>query len=133
MIGTLIANHIKRDDQLASSLGVDARHFRHDLQAWIQEELTELIQAFGIRLETEPNGPLKDAVQQTVDRLRQINLRELPAAVQKSEKSIADVADGGADNVYHGYELLLQGLSDLIRIGRDLLDIREQLINIAEQ
>ena len=76
---------------------------------------------------------MKDAVQQTVDRLRQINLRELPAAVQKSEKSIAGVADGEADNVYHGYELLLQGLSDLIRIGCELLEIREHLVEIAEQ
>ena len=41
--------------------------------------------------------------------------------------------EGGADNVYHGYELLLQGLSDLTRIGRDLLEIREYYVSIAEQ
>ena len=133
MIGTLISNHIKRDDQLTLSLGSNARNFRYDLQEWIHEEVTELIQTFSVRLGTEPDGPLKIAIQETADRLHQINSREFTAAVERSNKSINDVLAGDPDNVYHGYELLLLGLSDLTRIGRELLEIREYLIGIAEQ
>ena len=57
-------------NQLALSLGEDTQHFRYDLQAWIQEELTELIQAFTIQLETESEVPLIAAIQETADRLR---------------------------------------------------------------
>ena len=69
-------------NQLALSLGEDTQHFRYDLQAWIQEELTELIQAFTIQLETESEGPLIAAIQEIADRLRQINLQEFPAVLE---------------------------------------------------
>ena len=132
MTSNLIANQIKRDDQLTSFLCGDARHIRVDLEAWIREELIQSIQTCSTRLETEADGPLKAAIGKTLDRLRHIDDYEFPAARDRSEKTNEDVESGEADNVFDGYEMLMQGQTDLVRIGRELLDIRYDLIKITE-
>ena len=127
----MIANQIKRDEQLTNFLCVDAQHVRTDLEAWIREELTQSIQTCSIRLEVEVDGPLKDAIGNTLHRLRRIDDYEFTEASNKSKQADEDVASDEADNAFHGYELLMQAHSDLVRIGRELLDIRYQLAEIV--
>ena len=127
-----MANQIRRDDQLTSFLCGDARHIRVDLEAWIRDELIQSIQTCSIRLESEIDGPLKEAIGNTLSRLRHIDDNEFPAALDRSEKTNEDVESGEADNVFDGYEMLIQGQTDLLRIGRELLSIRYDLIKIAD-
>lgn len=132
MTSNLIPNQIKRDDQLTSVLCVNTGHTRGDLEAWIQEELIESIQVCSIRLEIEVDGPFRGAVENALQRLRRINTYELPEALNRSKKTTEDVGSGEPDNVFEGYDWLVQSLSDLIRIGREVLEIRNQLNDIAE-
>ena len=128
MTNQMFANQLKRDEKLTNFLCVDAQRVRIDLEAWIREELTQSIQTCSIRLEVEVDGPLKDAIENTLYRLRHIDDYDFTEASNKSKQADEDVTSGEADNAFHGYELLMLAHSDLFRIGRELLDIRYQLV-----
>lgn len=127
----MIDNQIRRDDRLTNFLCVDVQHIRTDLEAWIQEELIQSIQTCSVMLEVEPDGPVKEAIAKTLARLRHIDAYEFKAASDKSKKADEDVSSDEADNVFHGYDWLMQAQSDLVRIGRELLDIRNQLADVV--
>ena len=132
MTSNLIANQINRDDQLTSFLCGDVRHIRVDLEAWIRDELNQSIQACNVRLEHEVDGPLKEAIAKTLNRLRHIDDFEFSRALDRSKKTNEDIESGEADNVFDGYDSLIMAQSDLLRIGRELLDIRNHLASITD-
>ena len=128
----MIANQIRRDEQLTTFLCVDAQRVRADLETWIREELIQSIQTCAVLLEVEVDGPLKGAIEKTLKRLRHIEDYEVEVAVEKSKEAEDDFRSGDADNAFSGYESLMQAQSDLFRIGRELLDIRDHLNSITD-
>ena len=132
MTSNLIANQINRDDQLTSFLCGDVRHIRIDLETWIRDELNQSMQSCSVRLEYETDGPLKDAIAETLGRLRHIEDVEFSRALDRSRRANDDVEAGEGDNVFDGYDSLITAQSDLLRIGRELLEIRYSLVSIMD-
>lgn len=130
MTNQMFANQMNRDEQLIAFLCVDAQRVRADLETWIREELIQSIQTCSVIMEVEPNGPLKDAIEKTLNRLQHIQGYEFGVASDKSKRAEEELREGEADNAFHGYEWTIRAQSDLFRIGRELLDIRERLISL---
>ena len=116
----------ERDDTLIKGLCQAARTTRMELREWIEAELKDLI----IKAELqEPllQGDLKEKVERTADHLHTISKRDLPEAVRDFDDTIDDVGGGGYEDVYDAYDQLLNGHSKLIRIMRDLLELRSSI------
>ena len=132
MTGNFVSNQIKRDKKFTQGLWANSRTFLLDWEAWAQVELTELITAHDLREATEGDGPLKEVIQGTIRRLREINLVDLPQAIKKYEELLDDINDDEADNVFDACQLLAQAQHDLVLLGRAVLRIRDDFLKIAE-
>ena len=131
MTNQMIANQINRDEQLTNFLCVDAQRIRADLETWIREELIQSMHMCSVMLEVETDGLLKDCVESALNRLRHIEQYEIGMASGRSKRAEEEFRSGEADNAFDGYELVMRAQSDLVRIARELLDIRDRLIPIA--
>ena len=114
---------MERDDDLIKGLCAAARSTRTELREWVQRELNACIYEAGLQ-EAVAQGVLRDEIEQTVKRLRRINHNDLPQAVRDCDDVADDVSRGGYDNVYEAYDQLQKGCAGLVRIVRELLEIR---------
>ena len=94
-----------------------------ELREWIQTELHACLFEAELQ-ETVAEGILEDKIKETVAFLRRINHQDLPQAVRDYDDARNDVSRGDYDDVYEAYDQLQKGCAGLIRIIRELLEIR---------
>ena len=113
----------ERDDTLIKGLCQAARNSRLELHEWVQTELkTVLIEAQ--LQETLTEGVIQGQITRIIERLRLIDRMELPEAITGFDDLIVDVGRGGSSDVYDAYDQLQRGYAGLVRIMRELLEIR---------
>ena len=114
---------IERDDTLIKGLCSAARTTRQELREWVQAELKAILIEAELQ-ERITEGELGNRIKDTVVRLRTINQKDLPKAVSDYDAVMVEVSQGGFTDVLNAYDQLQQGCAGLVRIIRDLLEIR---------
>ncbi len=114
---------IERDDTLIKGLYSAARTTRQELREWVQAELKAILIEAELQ-EKIAEGELRDRIKNTVVRLRTINQGDLPEAVSNYDGVMVEVLQGGFQDVHDAYDQLQQGCAGLVRIMRELLEIR---------
>lgn len=123
MTSNFYDNTIRRDEDLIAGLCYVAQAARKDLREWVQEEVKALLYEAQLQ-QIQSTGVLAEQITSIVERLQSINRRDLPEAITAFEDDINEVAHGGYDDVYNAYDQLQKGYAGLMRITRDLLEIR---------
>ena len=113
----------ERDDTVIKGLCQAARTTRMELREWVQTELHASLEQGDFEEQAE-YGEIRVRIKQAVERLRVINHRDLPQALTYYDDVINDVANGGFEDVHDAYDKLNQGCVGLIRIMKELLEIR---------
>ena len=126
-----MSDHTERDRELAMAFATSARTLRLYIREWIQGELNELV----VRAESlEPalRDPMKNEMQRTVRRIREIDRDELRESVQSLQGKIDEIEEGVYDNILDARQYLNEGLIRLEGLIRELLSIRDSLDNLWE-
>ena len=115
---------IERDDTLAKGLCAAARTTRMELRDWAETELKATL------IEAELHEPTVEGVigiqiRDTVERLRIISRTDLPEAIREYDTVIDEVSRGGSTDVHDAYEQLQTGCGKLVRIMKELQQIRD--------
>lgn len=131
-IEAFIAHSVKRDSDLVKYLCGDAKNIREDLRTWIQDEVTGLITTCDLRETMEPEGPLKEVIETTGRRLRDIKQNVLPAAIKRSQEVEEEIEDMGSHDLGRSYTLLMDAQAELHQLLGELLRIRDDIANIAQ-
>ena len=71
------------------------------------------------------DGTLGDTLKNTVQKLRTISQNELPEAYAKYNDLLRDVSDGGYTSVNDAFDQLQIGFTPLVRIMKELQQVRE--------
>lgn len=114
---------VERDDILIKGLCHAARTMRMELRDWAQTELKALLIEAELQ-ETGTRGVIAGQIKSIVERLRFIDRTDLPQAIGAYDDMIADVSQGGSTDIYDAYDQLQQACAGLVRIMRELLEIR---------
>jgi hypothetical protein len=117
----------QRDDDLVDGFRERAKSMMIFYQAWIQSELIEDIKKAGLLEATSGESAFKQQLQLKIDRLKQINLHELPEAVRNVTEKCNELRRGGSADILEDYRYLQDCLSRLHGLVRELLDIRRML------
>ncbi len=115
---------VERDDTLIIGLCHAARTTLMELREWAEAVLKATLFEAELQ-EGLTGGPIGDSITDTVRRLRSINQTHLPEAVIAYDDMIDEVRRGGYTDVYSAYDQLQQACAGLLRIMRELLDIRK--------
>ncbi len=113
----------ERDDALVKGLSQAARTTRMELREWVEMELKAVLVEAELQ-EGLLDGEIGHRVHATIERLRVINHRDLPEAITNYDDAMTDVLQGGFADVHDAYDLLQKECPVLVRIVRELLDIR---------
>ena len=114
----------ERDDTLIKGFCyAAARNTRLELREWAQTELNASLIEAQLQ-ESRVEGAIVDQITSTVERLRFIDRVDLPEAIRVFDDMIADVSQGGFTDVYNAYDQMQKGCAGLVRIMRELLEIR---------
>ena len=113
----------RRDSDLVTGLCQAARTMRMELREWTQTELNAALLEAQLQ-QPRVQGVIQDQIVSTMERLNSINRIHLPEAVRIFDDVIIDVSQGGYTDVYNAYDQLQMGCGGLVRIVRDLLEIR---------
>lgn len=116
----------ERDATLVKGLCQAARTTLLELREWAQEELNACLIEAELQ-EGLSEGEIREQIEQVVKRLRTINRKDLPEAVNNYESVRTMVMDSGFADVYDAYDQLQQGCSGLVRILRELIEIRTSI------
>ena len=114
---------LERDDTLIKGLCYAARNTRSELREWAERELKAVLFEAEIQ-ERTVKGVVGDQIKSTVERLRMISLTDMPEAIRTYEDVIDEVLRGGSTDVYDAYDQLQMGCTKLVRIVKELLQIR---------
>lgn len=114
---------LERDEDLIKGLYGVARSNRWELREWAQAELHACLFEAELQ-EALAKGVVKASITEAVARLRRINSQELPQAIRDYDDTMNDVSGGGYEDVYEAYDQLQRGCAGLVRIMRELLEIR---------
>ena len=113
----------ERDVALVKGLCHAARTTRMELREWVQMELKAVLIEAELQVELK-RGEVGEQIEGVVERLRTINRKDLSEAVNDYDSVMNIVMLGGYGDVYDAHDQLLQGCSGLVRIQRELLEIR---------
>jgi len=116
----------ERDAALVRRLRQNADNARMYLREWIQQELKE------IRIELQVlqtiGGAAGPNILSQLDRIEELDRERLVAIDAAFDERLDDIDNGGYDNASHARDELEAGLRDFEAILRDLLKIREFVI-----
>lgn len=96
---------------------------RMELRDWAQTELKALLIEAELQ-ETRAEGVIATQIKSTVERLRFIDRMDLPQAISEFDDMITDVSQGGSTDIYDAYDQLQKACAGLVRIMRELLEVR---------
>ena len=113
----------ERDDTLVQGLYQAARTTRMELRDWAETELKAVLIEAELQGELV-GGEIGDRIQTTVERLRIISQRDLPEAIANYDDVMTDVLRGSFEDVNDAYDKLQKECAGLVRIVRELLEIR---------
>ena len=114
----------ERDNDLVQGLCHNARNTHRDLREWIEAELKALIFEAEIQMPLV-DGPLSDSLRGAVQKLRTISQNDLPEAYTKYNNLIRDVSEGGFTSVDDAYDQIQIGFTPLVRMMKELQQVRE--------
>ncbi len=121
----------ERDRRLVNGFISGARGFRLYYWEWIQEEVKDC--KFKAEfLEPALSGTVKSSVQAAIQRLEEIDRRELKEVIDNVDTKCSEIEDGAWNNVLDAFPYLEEGLHRFERLVRELLDIRSLLDSLWE-
>ena len=94
-----------------------------ELRDWAETELKAVLVEAELH-EGIVGGVVGGRIKSTVERLRIVSQTDLPRAVREYDDVMGEVFRGGFTDVYDAYDQLQKGCDGLVRIMRELLDIR---------
>lgn len=120
----------EREAVFVRQLVATTRTMRYEFREWIQQELIELTLVAQLA-ESTSRGSAKDAIQQDLNLLGEINLHGLPTAIKALDEEIERVSGGAYDDVLDAYHYMQDMCSRLERFTRQLLEIKRRLAAYA--
>jgi hypothetical protein len=116
----------ERDEVLVRHLAVAARSLRGEFREWIQAELKDLL-VKAQAVESVAEGPLKGALHEAAERVRDIDEHELPEAIRTLDEEIERIAGGAYSDVLDAHRYLQDVLCRLERLVREVLAMRAKV------
>ena len=108
-----------------------ATQLRRAYWEWIQEEIKRLA-IVADSLEPTLEGVVKAGMQETSQRIRDIDRHELPEAIRSLKEKISEIDGGAWKDAPDARRYLEEGLSRLEALVRELLHIRDSLESLLE-
>ena len=114
---------IERDNTLVKGLCAAARSNRNEMREWIEAEIKALLEEAQIK-EPVSCGVIADHIRKSVETLRHTSTVMFPEALRDYDGVIENVSIGGFDSVEEAHDQLQSGFMHLVRILRELHEMR---------
>lgn len=122
---------IERDDTLIKYLCGASRNMRNELREWAQSEVKALNEEAQL-FEFVADEPARERLFKVFKDLDAINRIDLPEVVTDYDDTIKELELRGAPDVYEAYDQLETRCSRLVKIVRQLLEIRRVIGEMGE-
>ena len=113
----------ERDDHLTRRIRPNADDMRMYLREWIQQELKDARIQLQL-LETVNSGPVATTIRERLERVNDMDFRELGEVDDRLENRLTDVDAGAYSDPLQARVYLDEGLATFERLVRELLQIR---------
>jgi len=113
----------ERDEHLVRRIRQNADDMRMYLREWIQQELKDARIQLQL-LETVNSGPLADAIKERIERVNDMDFRELREIDERLEERLGDIDAGSHSDPLQAHVYLEEGLGSFERLVRELLQTR---------